>query len=109
LVKARKATAGTAASSHPDTDGRAQANCADSDNATEHTSTTTGYVMRLPTRRRRRRMSSTATVGVSSEATAFAHPNQSPVPAGALCIVQSCMWEKEAAPAITPMPAMMTA
>ena len=44
-----------------------------------------------------------AAVGVSSEMTALAQPNQVPVPGGALRMVQSWTWVKDAAPA---MPAM---
>ena len=44
-----------------------------------------------------------AAAGMSSVMTALAQPNQDPVPGGALRMVQSWTWVKDAAPA---MPAM---
>ena len=41
-----------------------------------------------------------AAAGTSSVMTALAQPNQEPVPAGALRIVQSWTWVKDAAPAM---------
>ncbi len=48
-----------------------------------------------------------AAVGVSSEMTALAQPNQVPVPGGALRMVQSWTWVKDAAPAIPAMASRM--
>src|SRR3954463_5137289 len=45
---------------------------------------------------------------MSSETMALAQPNQSPVPAGELCMVQSWTWRKEAAPAMPATASMMT-
>ena len=40
---------------------------------------------------------------------ALAQPNQFPVPAGLLCMVQSWTWVKDAAPAMPATASMMTA